>query len=320
MASNIRAKSSSFGKKVVVSLFMVTTFVCIPIYISLIEVRKSKDSFSSVTLIEHLKLAKGEKASEKFADYGYNLSAIRDGSANVPSLFLEELPRELTTMENASLKKDLFISALLPPILKVNEFILAERQKLEDIIAYIELNGKASTNDLLWLQRKMNRYRLEEFNIDELYRRMNIIPPSLALTQAAIETGWGTSRFAQQANALYGQWTWNDNEGMIPLGREEGKTHSIKRFKNLISAVEGYALNLNTHPAYSDFRIERSQFKNPKDIKVSDLLITLIFYSERGYEYIDSLSNIIRINGLGHFDHVTLEKPYYLDARLDQAP
>jgi len=323
MASKKRQQSSFFFKKAIIALTLLASFVYIPLYISYDEVNKSRTGFSTVTLIDHLRIAEGENVTKRFASYGYNLNEIKNDDVEVPNLFLEKLPRELTTLKDVDVKKELFISTLLPLILKVNEFILYERSKLLEIVSSIELNGKASTNDLYWLRRKMIRYRMEEFNtedfysnIEELYSRMNIIPPSLALTQAAIETGWGTSRFAQDANALYGQYTWNDDEGMIPLGRRDGETHSIKKFDNLISAVESYALNLNTHEAYADFRFERRKFAMPKDIKVYDLLITLIFYSELGYEYIDNLNSIINANGLGEFDHVRLKKNSFQDIRV----
>ncbi|MBL4602752.1 MAG: hypothetical protein JKY84_08405, partial [Emcibacteraceae bacterium] len=116
-------------------------------------------------------------------------------------------------------------------------------------------------------------------------------------------------------------WTWNDEDGMIPLGREGGSTHSIKRFNNLISAVEGYALNLNTHPAYKDFRTERRKISVYEKIEVSeDLLFTLLYYSELGFEYIDNLNNIIRINKLQSYDNVKLKKNSYQDLRLNPIP
>ena len=228
MNSRLQQKPSSSNIRFILPLLLFTSFICVPILISYYEVEQSKKSFSPVTLVKSLKLDDDENVTKRFAAYGYNLNEIKQGNASVPNIYLENLPRELTTMQDADVKKELFISALLPPILKVNEYIIYERNKLIDIIRSIEINGQASANDLYWLRRKMIRYRMDEFNIEELYSRMNIIPPSLALTQAAIETGWGSSRFAQEANALYGQWTWNDEDGVIPLGREEGKTHSIK--------------------------------------------------------------------------------------------
>jgi Bax protein len=183
----------------------------------------------------------------------------------------------------------------------------------------MESTGDMSVEQRGWIEKKLKQYRIQSFDIPELYSRMNIIPPSLAISQAAIETGWGTSRFATEANALYGQWTWDDEKGMVPLKRGDDQSHSIKVFDNLMGAVRGYALNLNTHPAYEDFRIERRKYENPKDIDVSNLLITLIFYSELGYEYIDNLSSIIRVNRLRQFDKARLSENIFQEARLDQA-
>ena len=162
----------------------------------------------------------------------------------------------------------------------------------------------------------MDRYRLEEFDLDRLRKRMNIIPPSLALTQAAVESGWGTSRFAQNGNALFGQWTWEDSNGMIPFDREIGENHSIKTFSSLIEAVESYSLNLNTHEAYQDFRFERDKFANPNEINVNSLVETLINYSEQGYEYIDYLNNVIETNQLQKFDAVELQENSFHDTTI----
>lgn len=328
MASGLRQESSTFDKKNVFLLLFLAIFIVVPLFISISEVNKSKNNFSTVTLISHLRLNEGEDVTKRFAAYGYNLSEIKRGEADVPNLFLEQLPRELTDIDDTDMKKELFIASLLPPILKVNEYIEYERSKLLQIISDIEINGKATNSDLYWLTRKLARYRMDELtpdnlfsSLEELNKRMNIIPPSLALTQAAIETGWGTSRFAQQANALYGQWTWDDDYGIIPLEREHGETHSIRRFNNLISAVEGYALNLNTHPAYEDFRTERSKFKTAEDIVINDdMLFTLLYYSERGFEYIDNLNSIIRENNLSSFDEAKLEQNSFQDFKSDQAP
>ena len=321
MASNIRPGSKFFGKNVFIAILLLITIIFLPVFISFYTVTQSQKSFSTVSLVSHLKVAEGENITKTFAAYGYNLAKIKRGEADVPNLFLEQLPRELTTLKNNKTKKDLFISSLLPPILKVNEYIRYERKRLLKIIKSIEINGDASLDELFWLRRKMLRYRMEEFNIDELHSRMNIIPVSLALTQSAIETGWGTSRFAQDGNALFGQWTWNDASGIVPLGREVGATHSIKRFNDLISAVEGYSLNLNTHSAYQDFRTERAKFSRNKIIVVDkDLLFTLLYYSELGFAYIDSLTSIIGANNLRSFDNVKLQKTAYQKLKLSPIP
>ena len=254
-----------------------------------------------------------------FDSYDYNLNEVRRGLTKVPKLFLSSLPDNLSEISNTNERKEIFISIILPLILQVNEDIIDDRETLSEVMYSMESNGEISEEERGWVNQKLKQYRIENFDIPELYSRMNIIPPSLAITQAAIETGWGTSRFATEANALYGQWTWDDDKGMVPLQRAAGQSHSIKVFDDLIGAVRGYALNLNTHPAYEDFRVERRKYSNPKDIDVSDLLITLIFYSELGYEYIDNLNSIIRVNRLKQFDKALLGENIFQEARLDQA-
>ncbi|MBT5186326.1 MAG: hypothetical protein HOH19_11885 [Kordiimonadaceae bacterium] len=320
MTSRLLQKASTISKRTFISLFCIVTFISAPLYIAFNKVKISKTIDVPNTTVESIILPLGENLSEQFAAYGYDLDDIRKGYTQVPNIYLEELPRELKTIKDTDLKKQLFISVLLPPILKVNEYIVFERRQLSEIISRIEINGDYTPNDLRWLDQKMSRYKLKEFNVAELYSRMNIIPPSLALTQAAIETGWGSSRFAQEANALFGQWTYEEDEGIVPLAREEGKTHRVKKFNNLLGAVESYALNLNTHAAYEEFRLERRKYARPEDIEVSSLLITLIFYSELGYEYIDNLNSIIRLNELANFDKATLQKRQLQAVISTQAP
>ncbi|MDG1997331.1 MAG: glucosaminidase domain-containing protein, partial [Emcibacteraceae bacterium] len=303
MASNISSKSSFFGKKTVSSIILITLFLVLPLIVSVYEVidsQKPQEEVETVIIQDIPVTPSGIRSI--LASHNYNLDEVRKGYTDVPELFFETIPKELPTISNANERKEIFISVILPLILKVNDDIVADRELLSEIMFTREYSGDFNEADRVWLQEKMKRYRIQGFDIPALYARMNIIPPSLAITQAAIETGWGTSRFATEANALYGQWTWDEDKGMVPLKREAGKTHSIKVFKDLMSAVRGYALNLNTHPAYEDFRSERGRFENPEDINVNDLLITLIFYSELGFEYIDRLNGIIRVNKLKQFD------------------
>jgi Bax protein len=316
MTSSLRSRSSFLLRDAFISLFSALLLFGLPLYISDIEISQSKKQFSSATLVNNIQMPLDEQVNKLFSAYSYNLDKIKAGRDKVPNLFLERLPRELSIIENTTLKKEIFIAALLPAILKVNEFILFERTKLLKILSSFEESGSLSANDRYWLEQKMDRYRLEEFDLDRLRKRMNIIPPSLALTQAAVESGWGTSRFAQNGNALFGQWTWEDSNGMIPFDREIGENHSIKTFSSLIEAVESYSLNLNTHEAYQDFRFERDKFANPNEINVNSLVETLINYSEQGYEYIDYLNNVIETNQLQKFDAVELQENSFHDTTI----
>ncbi len=319
MASSIRPKTSFFNKKIVATIILATLFLILPLFVSIYEVVNSRlpDDTSIDSEIDLTPHDTDIKAI--FASYDYNLNEVRRGLTSVPKLFLSSLPENLEEISDTDERKEIFISIILPLILQVNEDIMNDRKELSEIMYSIESTGDMSVEQRGWIEKKLKQYRIQSFDIPELYSRMNIIPPSLAISQAAIETGWGTSRFATEANALYGQWTWDDEKGMVPLKRGDDQSHSIKVFDNLMGAVRGYALNLNTHPAYEDFRIERRKYENPKDIDVSNLLITLIFYSELGYEYIDNLSSIIRVNRLRQFDKARLSENIFQEARLDQA-
>lgn len=217
--------------------------------------------------------------------------------------FVSSLPKNLSQME-VEARKNYFISSLLPLILRVNELITEDREMV------ISLQGKTTLtqNQEQWLLQTAGSYKLDsdnvaDINFAELLIRMDQIPPSLALAQAAIESGWGTSRFAQQANALYGQWTWSDNDsaGLAPTAREEGETHRIKSFAYLIQSVRAYALNLNSHHAYADFRTHRASGRDG-----NWLTSTLIAYSTRREAYVKDLQSIIRTNNLSDLDQIRL--------------
>lgn len=320
MASSLETKTSFFGKKSVSFILLATIFLVFPLFISVYQVIESRNAVEPApapeVIVEPLPPT---DIRSLLASYGYDLTEVRRGIVDVPPVFLDSVPNSLSEMTIED-RKNVFISIILPLILKANDDIQADRELLSDIMFVREFSGDFEDADRIWLEQKMKQYHIQGFDIPELYSRMNIIPPSLAITQAAIETGWGTSRFATEANALYGQWTWDEEKGMVPLRREAGKTHTIKVFDDLLGAVKGYAMNLNTHPAYEDFRIERRKYSDPKEINVGDLLITLIFYSELGFEYIDRLNNVIRANRLVQFDQASLRPEEYQTIKLDLAP
>ena len=320
MASSIRSKTSFFSKKTIVTIILTTLFLVLPLFVSIYEVVNSRLPEDISKASSNINLTPQDTDIKAiFASYDYDLKEIRKGYTPVPKLFLSSLPDDLDQISNTNERKKIFISIILPLILQVNENIMKDRRQLSEIMFSMETTREMDNQERTWINKKLKEYRIQTFDLPELYSRMNIIPPSLAISQAAIETGWGTSRFATEANALYGQWTWDDEKGMVPLKRRDDQSHSIKVFDDLMSAVRGYALNLNTHPVYEDFRIERRKYKNPREIDVGDLLITLIFYSELGYEYIDNLNSIIRVNRLRQFDAAKLSENMFQEARLNQA-
>lgn len=249
-----------------------------------------------------------------FAQLNYTYPDPTTGKSIIPRIYINEIPEDIIGLTTAQ-RKNFFIKALLPLILRANELIEEDRNRASDLALSLIQNQTLKIADKNWLLNLAKRYKLTarngvgSINFDKLLRRVDIIPPSLAIAQAAIESGWGTSRFAQEGNALYGQWTWgrDEAEGMVPTGREEGETHSIRSFKTPIESVLGYVRNLNTHPAYEDFRDLREYARNNDYIPTGiDLAETLISYSSRREEYIADLKNIIYINRFLDLDEAQL--------------
>ena len=157
-----------------------------------------------------------------------------------------------------------------------------------------------------WLKNKFKQYGVVNRDFTTLKIRMDEIPVSLAIAQAAKETGWGTSRFALEGNALFGQWTWN-GEGIKPASADSGATHKIMKFKILQASVRAYQRNLNTHSSYKEFREARAiQRDNDGKLNSLELVKYLNKYAETGKEYTEVLKKIIEQNSLTDFDGVKL--------------
>ena len=220
---------------------------------------------------------------------------------------ISELPDDFSEIQDVPTKKKLFYLVTLPLIYNTNTSIMQERRmviNIEKKFARKELN-KNETDEIIRLSKK---YKLDYSEINtklfrKLKQRINIIPVSLALGQAIIESGWGQSRFATEGNALYGQWTTSEDKGIIPEDRDEDKTHAVLKFKNLSESVEAYMFNINTHQAYYNFRVirridERIKYTDPISMKVKYLAA----YAEIGDKYVDKLELIIASNNLQEFD------------------
>jgi len=253
-----------------------------------------------------------------FAAMGYDFSAVKTGQAAVPRVLVRSVPDDLAQVPEVDRRKDLFLGSLLPVVLAINEQLLAERAALEKLAAKIRFQERLSAKDAATLRALAVRYRVIAPNeeavdltdasvIDELLLRAAPLPVSLALAQAAEESAWGLSRFASEGNALYGQWVWNDEAGMIPRGRREGQTHSVQAFDDIYQCTLSYAHNLNTHRAYDGFRRMRANMLNATGrLDGHALAGTLTRYSGRGHAYVEALRNIIRANDLGALDRARL--------------
>ena len=244
---------------------------------------------------------KTETVLNLFKDVEYDLGQVRSKKLVKP-IYFTQFPRDLDALQSTKLKKETFIKIVLPLIVAENERILADRQKL------LLLSDKKFTTDLekQWIRQKLLEYKVKKGNLKELLVRMDIIPTSIALAQAAKESGWGTSRFALEGNAIFGQWTWS-GQGIAPLDRESNKNHKILKFPILRASVKAYQNNLNTHKSYLKFRQKRSTLREKnKRISGLELTDTLNNYAQTGSEYTKILNQIIRQNRLTDFEPVRL--------------
>ena len=236
-----------------------------------------------------------------FEDLKYDLKSIRTG-ALVKPIYLSKLPKDLKKIKSTKTKKDTFIKIVMPLILDENNKILENRKKLFKILA----KPNNTRGERLWLKRRFEDYSIKNDDITELKIRMDIVPVSIAIAQAAKESGWGTSRFALEGNAMFGQWTWG-KKGIAPLEREKDKGHKILKFPILRSSVQAYKNNLNTHKGYREFREKRAELrKKNKKISGLELVQYLHNYAATGSEYTKVLKKIIDQNQLTDFDSAVL--------------
>jgi len=238
---------------------------------------------------------------ELFKSTNYNLEDVRKNKLVKP-ISLTLLPNEIKKIENSKKRKNLFIKIILPLVIKENNIIKLDRKKLFSI-----LNKSKNTKvEKIWLNSKFKQYGVKNKDLSTLKVRMDEVPTSMAIAQAAKETGWGTSRFAQEGNALFGQWTWS-GEGIKPSEADDDSTHKVMKFKVLQASVKAYQRNLNTHSSYKDFRSVRAELRE-EGKKLDSIILSeyLDKYAETGKEYVKILQQIIRQNKLTDFDDAKL--------------
>jgi Bax protein len=236
-----------------------------------------------------------------FKDINYTLKDVRKNKFVKP-INLDLLPNEMKMIENTKQKKNLFIQIVLPLILKENTQIRLDRKKL-----FVILNkSNNSEAEKKWLNMKFKQYGVKSKDLFTLKIRMDEVPISLAIAQAAKETGWGTSRFALEGNALFGQWTFS-GEGLKPLAIDGDKTHKVMKFQILQASIRAYQRNLNTHSSYKKFRKLRALARENNE-KLDSLILadSLDKYAATGKEYTEILKKIIKQNALKDFDDAKL--------------
>ena len=263
---------------------------------------KKEKSPSQVTelVLPNLNI-KTETVLSLFKDVEYDLKTVRY-QKKVKPIYFTQFPKDLDEIKDTRLKKETFIKIVLPLVVAENEKILDDKIKLKKIIS----KKKTTEKEKSWLRLKLREYKVKNSDFAELDKRMDIIPVSIALAQAAKESGWGTSRFALEGNAIFGQWTWT-GQGIEPLNKGKHEGHKILRFPILRASVKAYKNNLNTHKGYAEFREKRSTYrKRNKSIKGLNLTDTLDRYAQTGKEYTEILEQIIKQNNLSDFESVQL--------------
>ena len=236
-----------------------------------------------------------------FEDLEYDLDKVRD-EKQVKPIYFTRLPRDLDQIKTIKAKKETFLQIVLPLVVAENEKIETDRNYLLKVI-----RDNDSDEKLQWLKRKFKEYKVKDGDINELIEKVDIVPTSIALAQAAKESGWGTSRFALEGNAIFGQWTW-DGVGIEPLDKSDDQSHKILKFPILRASVKAYITNLNTHPSYKSFREKRLMLRQSnKALSGIDLIHELENYAETGKEYTRILEQIIEQNDLQEFESVVID-------------
>ena len=260
-----------------------------------------------------------ERLMQLYDSLSYTPDNWRAGVHAIPRLYMTKVPetwgQETADKLPIDLKKRLFVQAILPLILTSNELIQEER----DLVLEFQNKGfqNLTQSEKQWLELLCVKYRViseedlrpvEAKDINSLLKKVDIIPISLAVSQTALESGWGTSRFAQQGNALFGQMSWG-KDVIKPVGQDpKHGRRGIKIYDTPFSSVRSYMHNLNAHYAYEDFRDRRAQIRSAgREPTGTELAATLLMYSTRREEYVDHVVSMIRSSDLETLNVAYLE-------------
>ncbi len=214
------------------------------------------------------------------------------------------LPKEYYEINDITKAKEYFFEHLYTLIMEENEVIKGEREFIRNVLTSNILDIDYDSDTFIRLLKIKEKYKVENiYSLEDYLKKVDIIPPSLALAQAAIESGWGKSRFFKEANNIFGHWTYNSKMGLIPKERKEGSSHFVRVFKNLKESVSVYMLNLNRNLAYKSFQEQRYEQRNrqkhPEGLALSQ---TMLNYSGIAQDYLKILKDIIVVNNLQNFD------------------
>ena len=275
------------------------------------------DSFTVNRLYSQKKIMTDDEDSKKLNKF---LVSLKKKPLN-PNLFKLISKQSNTYFNNKNINeidlsylsdsKKNFVKTLLPLISLQNQSILLDRTKLEDIKISLDNNNTLPKLDLVFIEKISKKYKLKTNDkvkyqiVNELLNLVDIIPNSIVLAQAANESGWGTSRFAREFNALFGEYTYDFSRGVVPLLREEGEKYLVKSFDSIDKSIQSYFNNLNSHYAYTDFREVRKIMREQNNFSNIDLLVNELDSYAADINYIKTINLIINKNKLNQFDNFT---------------
>ena len=221
----------------------------------------------------------------------------------------EEAMPDFALIGNVEQRKSSFFEYILPIVEEANYRVLEQREEINRIRSQFQERGKLSRRDRARVDAFLEEYRfdpvenVEEQTFDYLLARADKVPPSLALSQAALESAWGTSRFAKEGNNFFGMWCYEPECGMVPNKRPLGKTYEVATYDSPKDSFLAYLKNLNTNKSYLEMRSIRRAFReNAIDFAGDDLLPGLRRYSQEGAQYLSKVQKVIRVNDLSRFD------------------
>lgn len=237
-----------------------------------------------------------------FSSMNYRWDNLHQG---VPDIKLHSFPADFVHVSDVTQKKRLFYMSLLPMVLTQNKIIRQQRSTLQQLLQQYDEVGSITTQQKLWLQQLGKQYHCAIAPLNskkvryELLSRVNIVPAALVIAQAANESAYGTSRFAQLANNIFGEWTFKVGTGLVPLDRSPGKKFEVKKFTTLNESLSSYFNNINSHRAYTKLREVRQQMSAAgRPIDAQKLAECLTNYSTRRGAYVAELQSMMRYNKL----------------------
>ena len=284
------------------------------------EIFEVPTKWNSTEAQEGVEVILYSRSDVKMIANGWNRGTI----ISVPETIISDT-KKLNPLQVASLnwknnftkKKIKFIETLLPLISYQNQKIIVERKRLFEIYDYLDVQKTLHKGDIIFLKNIAKKYLINSKNkhkidlVEELLQLVDIIPNSIVLAQAANESGWGSSRFAKEHNALFGQYTYDEKNGVVPLRRDKGERYLIRYFSSIDKSVESYFQNINTHYAYEKFRQIRSEMnKNNLGLNIKLLTQHLDVYAKDEF-YVETINSIIETNNLMQFD---LTNQYFVNS------